>query len=68
MKLKLKLIEPTGIFIMEADQSKGESAMKILIVSSSPRKGGNSDVLCDQFAKGAAEAGHEVEKVSLREK
>ena len=42
--------------------------MKVLIVSSSPRKGGNSDVLCDQFAKGAAEAGHEVEKVNLREK
>lgn len=32
--------------------------MKVLIVSSSPRKGGNSDVLCDQFAKGAAAAGH----------
>ena len=42
--------------------------MKVLIVSSSPRKGGNSDVLCDQFAKGAAAAGHEVESVSLREK
>ena len=42
--------------------------MKVLIISSSPRKGGNSDVLCDQFARGAAEAGHEVEKVNLREK
>lgn len=42
--------------------------MRVLIISSSPRKGGNSDVLCDQFAKGAAEAGHEVEKVNLREK
>lgn len=42
--------------------------MKILIISSSPRKGGNSDVLCDQFAKGATENGHEVEKISLREK
>ena len=42
--------------------------MKVLIISSSPRKGGNSDVLCDQFAKGAVEAGHEVEKVNLREK
>ena len=41
--------------------------MKVLIISSSPRKGGNSDVLCDQFAKGAVESGHEVEKVSLRE-
>ena len=42
--------------------------MKILIISSSPRNGGNSEVLCGQFAKGAAEAGHEVEKVNLREK
>ena len=42
--------------------------MKVLIISSSPRKGGNSDVLCDQFAKGAAAAGHDVESVSLREK
>ncbi len=26
---------------------------KILILSGSPRKGGNSDILCDEFAKGA---------------
>lgn len=38
---------------------------KVLILSSSYRKGGNSDTLCDQFAKGAAEAGNEVEKYSL---
>lgn len=25
---------------------------KVLILSGSPRKGGNSDILCDQFAKG----------------
>lgn len=68
MQLKLKLIEPMGIFIIKADQLKGDLVMKVLIISSSPRKGGNSDVLCDQFAKGAAEAGCEVEKVNLREK
>jgi len=39
--------------------------MKILAISGSPRIGGNSDVLCDQFLKGAAEAGHEVEKLNL---
>ena len=33
--------------------------MKILIISASPRKGGSSDVLCGQFAKGAAEMWHE---------
>jgi len=40
---------------------------KILVISASGRKGGNSDLLCDQFAKGAREAGHEVEKVRLAE-
>lgn len=41
---------------------------KVLILSGSPRKNGNSDVLCDQFSKGAREAGHEVEKVRVAEK
>ncbi len=41
---------------------------KVLILSGSPRKGGNSDILCDQFAKGAAEAGHTVEKIRVAEK
>lgn len=35
---------------------------KILILSGSPRHGGNSDMLCDQFIKGAQENGHDVEK------
>ena len=34
-------------------------AKKVLILSSSPRRGGNSDVLCDEFMKGALEAGNE---------
>jgi multimeric flavodoxin WrbA len=38
---------------------------KISIISTSPRKGSNSDALAEEFAKGAREAGHEVEKVSL---
>lgn len=42
--------------------------MKILVISASPRKGGNSDVLCDQFLKGASEAGHETEKIQLGNK
>ena len=40
----------------------------VLIISSSPRKGGNSETLAAFFAKGAEEAGHKVETVSLREK
>lgn len=43
-------------------------AKKILILSASPRKGGNSELLCDQFLLGAAEAGHEVERIYLRDK
>ena len=41
---------------------------KVLILSSSPRKGGNSDILCDQFAKGALENGNQVEKIRVSEK
>lgn len=41
---------------------------KVLILSGSPRKGGNSDLLCDQFAKGAAESGHTVEKIRVTER
>ena len=41
---------------------------KVLILSGSPRKGGNSDLLCDEFLRGAIEAGHEVEKIRVQEK
>ncbi|MBR4885591.1 MAG: flavodoxin family protein [Lentisphaeria bacterium] len=40
-------------------------AKNVLIIGGSPRIGGNSDILCDQFAKGAIEAGNQVEKISL---
>lgn len=40
---------------------------KVLVISSSPRKGGNSDVLCDQFIKGAKDAGNTAEKIFLKE-
>ncbi len=41
---------------------------KVLMLSSSPRKGGNSETLAAAFAKGAKEAGNRVEIVYLREK
>lgn len=41
---------------------------KVLILSGSPRKGGNSDTLCDAFLKGAQAAGHMVEKIRISEK
>ena len=40
----------------------------ILILSTSPRKHSNSDALAEEFAKGAREAGHDVEKISLIDK
>lgn len=40
----------------------------VLILSGSPRKNGNSDLLCDEFARGATKAGHKVEKLRVAEK
>lgn len=41
---------------------------KVLILSGSPRKEGNSDILCDEFMRGAKEKGNEVEKIRVAEK
>lgn len=41
---------------------------KVLILSGSPRKGGNSDTLCDEFARGAEQSGNEVEKIFVADK
>lgn len=39
----------------------------ILILSASPRRGGNSDTLCNEFMRGAKEAGHVAEKLFLKD-
>ena len=41
-------------------------AKKVLIISTSLRGGSNSDILANECAKGAKEAGHEVEFLSLK--
>ena len=41
---------------------------KVVIISASPRKGGNSDTLCEEFRRGREEAGNQVVKISLRDK
>ena len=41
---------------------------KVLILSASPRKGGNSDILCHQFMAGAEKSGNSVELISLYDK
>lgn len=40
---------------------------RILIIVGSPRKGGNADILCDEFSKGAEEAGHVMDKMYVHE-
>ena len=40
--------------------SKGGRKMKILVITGSPRKNGNSNTLADNFIKGAQDAGHNV--------
>ena len=41
---------------------------KVLVLSSSPRKSGNSDLLCEQLMLGAQEAGHQAENIFLKDK
>ncbi|MGN0832929.1 MAG: flavodoxin family protein [Kiritimatiellia bacterium] len=41
---------------------------KVLVLSSSPRKGGNSDLLCEAFAKGAREAGNSVARIRVADR
>ena len=41
---------------------------KVLILSGSPRRGGNSDLLCSEFARGARESGNEVEIIRVAAK
>ena len=38
---------------------------KVLILSGSPRKNGNSDLLCDEFMRGVTESGNEAEKIRI---
>ena len=39
--------------------------MKITVISSSLRRNGNSEMLADEFIRGAKESGNEVEKITL---
>ena len=41
---------------------------KVLVISTSPRKGSNSDQLAEDFIRGAQQSGNTVEKVTLRDK
>lgn len=39
--------------------------MKITVLNGSPRKNGNTEIMVNEFARGAKEAGHETEIISL---
>lgn len=58
MKVLLSILKLTeGIRIITG---KGGHAMNILVVTGSPRRGGNTEVLADAFAGAAKESGHTV--------
>ena len=40
---------------------------KVVVINSTPRKGGNSEILAEKFAEGARAAGHSVEVITVRE-
>lgn len=39
----------------------------VVVVSSTPRVGGNSEILSNEFVRGAKDAGHKVELIRLRD-
>jgi multimeric flavodoxin WrbA len=43
-------------------------AKEILVLMGSPRRGDNTDQLCDEFIRGALESGHHADKVYLKDK
>ena len=49
-------------------QGEFETMKNVLILSGSPRKGGNSDLLCDEFMRGAKESGNNVTKINVASK
>ena len=66
--LRKSLLAATGSMILggsimkavENLNTKNSSRMKIVVLTSSPRRNGNSAYLAEQFIKGAQEKGHEI--------
>lgn len=55
-------------FKVSTTKAKEQKKMKILVLTGSPRKNGNSNTLADNFIKGAAEAGHEIVRFDAAQK
>lgn len=49
-------------------KESAKMSKNILVISASPRKGGNSDTLCDEFIRGAKDKGHRTEKIFLKDR
>ena len=57
------VIGATGVSALAASDTKEKRRkMKILVLTGSPRKNGNSATLADSFIRGAKEAGHSIER------
>jgi multimeric flavodoxin WrbA len=66
---KLKLVKSSRKVKSILDNTGDDILSKVvLVLSSSPRRGGNSDLLCDQFVLGAQKAGHIAQKIFLKDK
>lgn len=52
-------------FFIRSSKEKGGLPLKVLIISSSPRKGGNSETLARAFAQGLNAAEHTVNMISV---
>ena len=59
-----KKIECLDYLVCQMEKKMGK---KIVVLSTSPRMGGNSEMMADAFIRGAAEAGHEAEDVYKRQ-
>jgi multimeric flavodoxin WrbA len=53
--------------MMRDNKMRGDLHMSkhVLVISASPRQGGNSDTLCDEFIRGVQESGNQAEKIFL---
>jgi len=49
-----------GNSVFSDNKNTGSKSMKILVITGSPRKNGNSNFLVDNFIKGAQEKGHKI--------
>ena len=64
------LLSSSQVLALEAktDSAKGEiKKMKIVLLTGSPRKNGNTNHMADQFERGAKESGHEIFRFNAAE-